>query len=356
MSDSRPQAVCLKKSNQVRNRLILLAAASLIGLMFAEFVFRIHICAKYRNAVGQYQSNQWVLLPGNPREYDFIPGITGTLEYLEDVSQYFSYHINDQGFRGRMIPCEMTAGIKHVLFIGDSYTFGWALNEREEIFSSVVEGLLNQDRETTSVLTFNAGIPGYNTVQELALLSKMSERYRFDHVVLGYVMNDAEPQITVPVAPRKQYGNCRFWVLERLKCIVNEVVLKEDFFELDVYKGTFEYNLGFESGSPKWKTSRTALKEIQKLCISTDTGLSVFILPDFSRSLDETYPYHSIHEKVSAWCDELDIDYVDLYPFFGGSGNTLFRVVGDGHPNAKAHRIIGGIMAKKLAAELFRAE
>lgn len=356
MSDSRSQAACLKNSHQVRNRLILLAATLLIGLVLAEFVFRIHICAKYRNTVGQYRSNQWILLPDNPRQYAFIPGITGTLKYLEDTSQSFSYHINDQGFRGRMIPCDMTTDIKHVLFIGDSYTFGWALNEREKMFSSVVEGLLNQDRETTAVLTFNAGIPGYNTVQELALLNEMSQRHRFDHVVLGYVMNDAEPQITVPVSPRKKYGNCRFWLLERLKCIVNEVALKEDFFELDVIKGTFEYNLGFESESPKWKTSRTALRQIQELCNSTDTGLCVFILPDFSRLLDDTYPYHPIHEKVSAWCDELDIDYVDLYPFFTGTGNTLFRVVGDGHPNTEAHRIIGGVMAKKLAVELFRAE
>ena len=51
----------------------------------------------------------------------------------------------------------------------------------------------------------NAGVPGYNTEQEAVMLDELLPRYRPDMVVVGYVMNDAEPQMNVPQPPAMTY-------------------------------------------------------------------------------------------------------------------------------------------------------
>jgi lysophospholipase L1-like esterase len=352
MSDAKPRASSIKTPHPLRFRLILLATAIFISLAASEIAYRFYTQTKFQHDLKQWQSDQWFLIPGNPRQYAFIPGREGKLNYLQDHSLSFSYRINEQGFRGRTIPADTGNNLKHILFLGDSYTFGWALGQDEETFSRAVERLSNQDRDTTAVLTFNAGVPGYNTVQELALLGELAADHSFDYVVLSYVMNDAEPQITVPVSPRQRYSTCRFWLAERLKRLANEVILKDEFFKLSSHEGTFDYIPGFEADNPKWKLSRAALKEVHALCKSNGTGFSVFILPDFSRPLDDTYPFRLIHSSVSRWCEELDINHMDLFPFFEGVDNTRFYVPGDGHPNAEAHRRIGEIMTNKLRSEL----
>src|SRR5437899_3035923 len=68
--------------------------------------------------------------------------------------------INDKGLRGRDYPYERVAGRRRILVLGDSFVFGYGV-EQEEIFTTVLEGLL----PATEVI--NAGVSGYGTDQEL---------------------------------------------------------------------------------------------------------------------------------------------------------------------------------------------
>ena len=68
--------------------------------------------------------------------------------------------INDKGLRGRDYPYERVAGRRRILVLGDSFVFGYGV-EQEEIFTTVLEGLL----PATEVI--NAGVSGYGTDQDL---------------------------------------------------------------------------------------------------------------------------------------------------------------------------------------------
>ena len=91
--------------------------------------------------------------------------------------------INDKGLRGRDYPYERMAGRRRVLVLGDSFVFGFGV-EQEETFTSVLENLL----PATDVL--NAGVSGYGTDQELLWFRGEGVRYRPDLVILLMSGND----------------------------------------------------------------------------------------------------------------------------------------------------------------------
>jgi GDSL-like Lipase/Acylhydrolase family len=81
------------------------------------------------------------------------------------------------------------AGVRRVLALGDSFTFGHAV-EAAEAWPAVLQELLNS-RGGPRYEVVNAGVGGYGTGQELLLYDELESRVQPDLVVLGFaVVND----------------------------------------------------------------------------------------------------------------------------------------------------------------------
>jgi len=93
--------------------------------------------------------------------------------------------INARGFRGPMIPYERTPGKKRVEVLGDSYVWGYGVNENE-MFTSVLPGYLG------GAEVVNLGVTGYSTDQELLVYEDEGYKYNADAVVLVFCMNDVD--------------------------------------------------------------------------------------------------------------------------------------------------------------------
>lgn len=112
-----------------------------------------------------------------------------------DVRKTFGGHervvritTNALGLRGPALTEAPAPGVRRVLALGDSFTFGAAV-EAEEAWPARLEGVLNHDGPRWQVV--NAGIPGHGTGQELLLYEMLADRVRPDVVVLGLtVVND----------------------------------------------------------------------------------------------------------------------------------------------------------------------
>jgi len=95
---------------------------------------------------------------------------------------------NSLGLRGPEIGPK-PAGVRRVLALGDSFTFGHAV-EAAEAWPAVLEGLLNA-RGGPRYEVVNAGVGGYGTGQELLLYEELESRVEPDLVVVGFaVVND----------------------------------------------------------------------------------------------------------------------------------------------------------------------
>ncbi len=95
---------------------------------------------------------------------------------------------NSLGLRNAEIGAK-PAGVRRVLALGDSFTFGHAV-EAAEAWPAVLQELLNA-RGGARYEVVNAGVGGYGTGQQLLLYEELESRVEPDLVVLGFaVVND----------------------------------------------------------------------------------------------------------------------------------------------------------------------
>lgn len=90
---------------------------------------------------------------------------------------------NPEGLRDRTFGPK-AAGTFRILGLGDSFAFGWGVENDESLFK-VLERRLNQSGSATYEV-INAGIPGFGTYEALELLKSVGLRYQPDLVILAF--------------------------------------------------------------------------------------------------------------------------------------------------------------------------
>jgi hypothetical protein len=96
--------------------------------------------------------------------------------------------INNLGFRDeRDYQFAKSPQTFRILILGDSVTFG---HGAVYSYPQLLENLLRQWRPDVDWQVWNAGVPGYNTTQELAHLLEIGPEVRPDLVIVGFFDND----------------------------------------------------------------------------------------------------------------------------------------------------------------------
>jgi lysophospholipase L1-like esterase len=93
--------------------------------------------------------------------------------------------INDQGFRTRP-PADRPAGVKRVLFVGDSHTEAYGVDDGST-YTALVERRMARTRPVEVVAL---GVAGFSTDQEMLTYVLYGRPYRPDLVVLQFCSND----------------------------------------------------------------------------------------------------------------------------------------------------------------------
>lgn len=331
--------------------LVLLLVSSLLTLLAAEYVFRTFKEFQWRRAVKYHQHELYTMLPDNPLEYGLHPGVSRE-NRVPDSGLTWSYRINADGFRGDDFDVE--SGRRRVLFVGDSYTFGWGV-EQEEVLTRAVERALARPPFELEVDAFNLGVPGYNTVQEFHLLNQVLDRFSPDLVVLCYVMNDAQPQQNVHERPSIRYQYVSSWLFAFIKEQINGHFYEgRPVLHTGINVPDKDFLAAVEENQPKWLAGRRAFADMVALSRSRDIPFMVVIFPSYNWAFDARYPFRRIHAEVGGWADELGVTSLDLLPYLETRDAAAYRVEGDGHPNARAFeeaaRVLAPVIHDYLAA------
>jgi lysophospholipase L1-like esterase len=327
-------------------RLLLLVLTTAGTFACAEVGFRAHLRRRFEVKFPRDTENL-VRLPA-PQVFELKPNATGTFPGGVDATRSFPYRTNSHGLRDRDRSAK-EPGTKRVLVMGDSYTFGYAVAE-EEAFPQVAERLLHE-RGHPEIEVINAGIPDYNSRQERQLLQRLLPVYAPDAVVLAYVVNDAEPSTALPTPPDETYRHANSWFLAELAEVGNRHLFKRRVLETSKDTVSAAYLDGFAEASPKWRDSRQAIREMRDLCAAAGIPFMVFVLPDFTRDLDERYGFQKIHDAVTSWGRELDVPVFDLLKTFHGEDHQALVVPWDGHPNGEAHRRLAEFLVTTILNE-----
>lgn len=329
-------------------QILLLLTSTLVSLALGEAAIRIVIHWKHHRRLAAFTHELWLPQPGRPEEiFSLRPNVQGVAYMPRKEENAWRYATNRDGFRGRPLTPKRPGTVR-ILCLGDSYTFGWGVDENEEPYPRIIERVLNQDAGTTRVEALNLGIPGYNTRMENALLQRIAGQYEPDIVVAAYVMNDTEPPgYEVPVPPQVRYRYCHSWLMAQVVKTVNQWLGREAFA---THENVYDVNYmnAFTINRRKSLEVREALESMSRFCRERNIRLDLCILPDFSKDMNATYRWRAIHQQIGEWARELAIPAIDLFAEFEGRPGEEYQLEGDWHPNAQAHRRIGERLARHL--------
>lgn len=107
----------------------------------------------------------------------------------EDVWGNVRVRINAKGLRGPELDYVKPEEVARILYLGDSVTFGFMIEDWQRTFPYQVQALLDR-RWGYTIETINAGVGGYSTWQEYLYLADEGVRYEPDLVVVSFVLND----------------------------------------------------------------------------------------------------------------------------------------------------------------------
>ena len=94
-----------------------------------------------------------------------------------------TFRTNTRGLRDKEYTLTKTDGVSRIVIIGDSFTWGWGVND-DEIYTERLEAMLSNTE------TINLGVTAYSLSQEISYFQREGLRYNPDILMVGFYLDD----------------------------------------------------------------------------------------------------------------------------------------------------------------------
>ncbi len=271
-----------------------------------------------------------------------------------------SIRINSHGLRDRERTWEKPEGVRRVLGIGDSFTFGYQVDVKD-CYLKQLERSLNKGSGRWDVI--NAGVTGYNMWQYLAYLKCCGYRYSPDLIIIGVFFDDFNGD---PVTDSKSPEPQRYRSLSALR-IVN---LIRNSFEILKYR--YRHLLGAtwlksieerrtfinstadglllkgKAEPQKYRKFEIRLRELLQFAEAHQSRVLVFLIPD---AIQLRHPeLQAMNRILREICQRCGAAFLDLTPAFEQVQdiNSLYLLPYDAHTSPLGHGIIANQLEKRI--------
>jgi len=258
--------------------------------------------------------------------YELKPGLAARFMHVP-------VKMNALGMRGPETTLEKPANTFRVALLGDSYTFGWGV-EQDKTFASLMQKtadtILNG---TKKVEVLNFGVPGYATFQEVGLFFEKALKFSPDAVLIYVISNDFGLPFFIKDL---QTGSALVSATEFDKAKISPA-------DADAWKRRGKmFDL---------LDSNKALKRLITYCASHKLPLFVVFHPDKRADQTENRFWVLNLPKLASSFTRWDIspDF-DKAVEAGEVPKESLRIPGDNHPGPGAHQIIGRLLGERIAA------
>lgn len=291
----------------------------------------------------------------------------------------YEVRVNRLGFRGAEVAELPATGVQRVLVLGDSVAFGEGLAE-VDTFPVLLESDLNAGRNHAYEV-INAGVSGFNTAAEAALLRERGLPLQPSAIVLAVSFNDFGPAPVITPAgvlsaaqavqrrtnwlsDHSEFVILLRWLVTYAKGehpfqIMAAAATREGSDEqiwerIDAAVAKRHQQFYRNPRGPDWDRVRSALVEIRDLAAANGARLLVVLFPEQFQVTETTGPHKGVPTELlspqRAWlrlCRALDLDCLDLHSAFqAASERDLFMDMQ--HPNAAGHRVAARATAVAL--------
>jgi lysophospholipase L1-like esterase len=305
-----------------RSRLLKTAitiASLCVGLIVAEVLLRLFIPFNYLKPPQLLPRDVWRELVNQRSE---IPGLDYELRAnVEKLAQDAMVRTNSHGMRDRERSMEKRAGVFRIAVVGDSFTFGFGV-ENEAAYPSVLERLLNDSGSNDKYEVLNFGVGGYSTRDEALVVRHRIMQWNPDLIIIGYVSNDPE---TDPIqAPHAYFHKPAWWQHSH---VLRLIARAKNVFDINYYGGG-NYVKYLHHYPLKWQTVVDGFRDMRQVASARNIKVVVAIFP----LRTETY------EKVRAAAADAGLIPVGMNEGFSAHARNETSLP-DGHPNNLGHRI-----------------
>lgn len=220
-------------------------------------------------------------------------------------------------------------GVKRVLMLGDSLTFGWGVPFAETTSKQLEKGL-NGGGGGTTWQVINAGVGNYNTSQEVAYFLNEGHKYDPDVVVLNYFVNDAEP------TPARKDSVLLGWSYAYVYLKGRLDVLGRQAFGM---RNWADYYLGlYDEGAPGWKLAVESIEKLAADCRERNIPLVIANYPELHDF--DNYRFAKVGSALKDISRRLGATFIDLLDAVRDQTESgLWVSPADPHPNGRANRL-----------------
>lgn len=268
--------------------------------------------------------------------------------------------INALGYRDLDRAQPKPAGVRRILSLGDSFTWGVGI-QFDDAWPQRVERALSRARGERWEAV-NLAEPGMNAVEQVSRLDREGWGYGPDAVVLAWVLNDAEDENAAEARRARDWAE----EAERKPGAAERLLSRSALFRLARARihATIEnrrrasgYRAIYADGYPGWTRAEQALQTMSAAAHARGVPFVVVIFPLFANPLDERYPFADLHHKVAEAARRAGAHVLDLLPEYRSLDWRLLVVDGaaDEHPNEIAQRVAALAISRELDRLLPRA-
>jgi lysophospholipase L1-like esterase len=159
-------------------RLLLLVVPLVLAFGAAELVLRLAGQPDFASEESVAVDSRWLKVEKSAElGWIFPPDTTGV---FRSSGRHTPVATNSWGLRGAEASTDTLT--RRVLILGDSYTFGWGVDD-EAGFVRLLETALRRETPETPVECINGGLPGYSIYQQIRMLDYVRQRTRIHAVV-----------------------------------------------------------------------------------------------------------------------------------------------------------------------------
>ena len=256
---------------------------------------------------------------------------------------------NAAKFRDREWSEARVPGTERVVCVGDSFTFGYGVPDRENCWPQRL-GTLLRDAPGGPFDVRNYGIVGLDTGDATRVTQYAFRVGGADRVILGYCLNDIDD--LAPPGRRFDRGEA-----PRVPFLPPTFSFTADFlwFRLRLRDdprvcGYFDWIAEEHADARLMAEQAARFRRIRAIAGESGKRLDVVVFPFFA-TWGDGYRFDACHERIAAAWKSAGVDVLDLRDAYRGIPGTELVVSRlDAHPNERAH----DIAARAVAARWFR--
>jgi lysophospholipase L1-like esterase len=238
---------------------------------------------------------------------------------------------DERGFRrpGAATEQARKPNARLVVTLGDSVTLGWGAPEGETLAAHL-------ERRLGNAVVVNAGVGNSNTSMQLARYRRDLRPLKPDWLILGFFVNDAEPD---PVPARNA-------VLEN-SALAALVYGASRVRGESPYRSYLDYYQSlYRDGQPGWERCRASIRELGALLNQDGVKATLLLLPEMHQPKDFG-PFADIYRRVADEGRAAGFEVIDASVNFpAGAGDPFFVTPEDAHPNGPAQALFADALTK----------